>query len=294
MKPGLKAGDFHEFFIQVQEDMRPKFGDQVIHPLYATAAMLNHMEWAARQQVAPYLEAGEESVGYHIDLKHMAATPVGATVRVRSTVTHVGNTKVVSRVQAWHQQVQIGEGALTQALVQASKLYAVVQDFSPPEKNTPNPPLTVPMAELLSADGQSGFRFEILKWETGQFPCSRYDEWLICQISAFAPHQAPQTYKGPFLLRHEIEEWLEAATRLGKGQSGSFQSDFLEPVLELAWADAGEPGTSDCVVRLSQLNLDLPSGKQDTLTLRLSVTEKALARFALQLRDQLDGFPSKL
>lgn len=292
MKAGLKTGDFHEFCIQVQEDMKPKFGDRVIHPLYATAAMLNHMEWAARQQVEPYLEAGEESVGYHIDLKHLAPTPIGATVRVRSTVTRVGSTKIVSRVEAWHQSVKIGEGHLTQALVQASKLYAVIKDLPASASGNPNEAITVPAAELVAQDGQSGLRFEILKWETGHFPCSRYDEWLICELTAFVNGQK-QTYKGPFLLRHEVEEWLEAVARLGEGKSGSFQSDFLEPVLKLEMM-ANEPGECSCVVHLSPLDKDLSDGKQNTVTLRLSVTEKALACFALQLIDQLEGFPSRL
>jgi predicted thioesterase len=292
MKTGLKIGDFHEFCIQVQEDMKPKFGDRVIHPLYATAAMLNHMEWAARQQVEPYLEAGEESMGCHIDLKHLAPTPIGATVRVRSTITRIGNTKIVSRVEAWHESVKIGEGHLTQALVQASKLYAVIKDLPVSVSGNPGEVVTVPAAELVAQDGQSGLRFEILKWETGHFPCSRYDEWLICELTAFVNGQK-QTYKGPFLLRHEIEEWQEAATRLGEGKSGSFQSDFLESVLKLEMMASGS-GDCSCVVRLSQLGEDLPAGKQNTVTLRLSVTEKALTRFALQLIDQLEGFPSRL
>jgi predicted thioesterase len=292
MKAGLQTGDFHEFCIQVQEDMQPRFGDRVIHPLYATAAMLNHMEWAARQQVEPYLEVGEESVGYHIDLKHLAPTPIGATVRVRSTVTHAGSTKIVSRVEAWHESVKIGEGHLTQALVQASKLYAVIKDLPVSISSKPAETITVPAAELLAQDGQSGLRFEILKWETGQFPCSRYDEWLICELTAFVNGQK-QTYKGPFLLRHEIEEWLEASARLGEGKSGSFQSDFLEPVLRLEMTASG-PGECSCVVHLSGLGENLPGGKQNTLTLRLSVTEQSLARFSLQLIDQLKGFPSRL
>lgn len=288
MKPGLKAGDFHEFSIQVQEDMRPKFGDQVIHPLYSTAAMLTHMEWAARQHVVPYLESGEESAGVHIDLRHLAATPIGATVRVRSTVTHLDGKKVVSRVEAWHQAIKIGEGTFTQALVSASKLYAVLKDL--PE-NIDHDPLTVPPAELMAVDGKSGFQFEILKWETGQFPCSRYDEWLVCELNAFINGQK-ETYKGPFLLRHEIEEWLEAATRLGSGKSGGFQSDFLEPVLKLEMA-AGEPGECECVLNLSQSGNGIQA-RREHLALRLNVTEKALARFGLQLADQLEGFPSRL
>lgn len=285
MKPGLKTGDRYEFSIQVREDMQPQFEGKMIHPLYSTAAMLNHMEWAARQHVLPYLEADEESVGYHIDLKHLAATPVGETVTIRSTVTHVGHTKVVSQVEAWHQANKVGQGTLTQALVSKSKLYG----SATPE--TADESLPVPPAELVSLDGKNGVQFEILKWETGQFPCSRYDEWLICELTAFN-NGLKQTFKGPFLLRHEIEEWLDASIKLGSGQDGGFRSDFLEPVLKIEMA-AGEPGECQCVLQLAELGSDSRE-RQNHLTLRLDVTEAMLTHFAHQLREQLDGFPSRL
>lgn len=285
MKPGLKAGEQFEFSIQVREDMQPQFEGTLIHPLYSTAAMLNHMEWAARQHILPYLEPGEESVGYHIDLKHLAPTPLGATVTIRSTVTQVGRTKVVSQVEAWHQTSKIGEGLLTQALVPTHKLYPQLAQQTENEPNNPPP------AELLATDGKSGFELEIVKWETGQFPCSRYDEWLICEVTAFHNGQK-QTLKGPFLLRHELEEWMSAAKKLGTGQGGRFQSDFLEPVIRIELI-AGEPGVCQHILQLSQVG-DQPQDKQNTLTLRMDVSEKMLTHFANQLEDQLEGFPSRL
>lgn len=295
MKPGLKAGDRFEFSIQVREDMQPQFEGTLIHPLYSTAAMLNHMEWAARQHVLPYLEPGEESVGYHIDLKHLAPTPVGATVVIRSTVIKVGRTKVVSQVEAWHQQTKIGEGMLTQALVPIQKLYP--SDARPATSdsngaNGSNDADNPPPAELVSMDGKTGFELEVLKWETGQFPCSRYDEWLICELTTFNQGQK-QTFKGPFLLRHELEDWMAAAQKLSTGQSGHFQSDFLEPVIRVELTAGETTGICQHLLRLSQVGHQ-SQDKQDTLTLRLDVSEQMLAHFAKQFADQLEGFPSRL
>lgn len=286
MKPGLKTGDRFEFSIQVREDMQPQFEGTLIHPLYSTAAMLNHMEWAARQHILPYLEPGEESVGYHINLKHVAPTPIGATVTIRSTVTKVGRTRVVSQVEAWHQQAKVGEGTLTQALVPIEKLYPAATHQAEPTADNPPP------AELVSTDGKTGFTLEILKWETGQFPCSRYDEWLICEITAFQNGQR-QTFKGPFLLRHELEEWKEAAFNLSTGAGGRFQSDFLEPVVRLELR-AGEP-KSPCqhILHLSQIG-EQPQNKQSSLTLPMEVSTPMLAHFAQQFTEQLEGFPSRL
>lgn len=304
MKPGLQIGERFEFSIQVREEMQPQFEGQVIHPLYSTAAMINHMEWAARQHILPYLEPDEEGAGYQIDLKHLAATPLGAIVKIRSTVTQVSALKVTSQVEAWHGETQIGSGTLVQAVVPKAKLYQqpssafekqVMPAEKPPEPaGEPEEALAPPPAELLAADGKSGLAFEVLKWETGYFPCSRYDEWLVCKLIAFQNGQS-DVFEGPFLLRHEIDEWLEAAENLSARKQSGFQSDFLEPVLRLAMA-AGELGNIYCTVQLTPAQDEslLNSTPNPPLTLKLEVSEKALAFFARQLAEQLDGLPSRL
>lgn len=301
MRAGLPVGHRFEFSIQVTEAMRPQFGEQVIHPLYATASMLNHMEWAARQHVLPYLEPGEESVGYHIDLKHLAATPLGATVRICSTVTQVKARKVVSRVEAWHGHRKIGDGLLTQALVSTNQLYSAsaATTFKACQPNSPQKPdpasdafsTLPPPAALLEQTGQTGLRLEILKWETGQFPCSRYDEWLVCQLESL--HQgACQVYKGPFLLRHEIEDWLNACQKIASGEMTHYRSDFLEPVLSIEMTL--QPDTRcRCALTLSEVG-SMPQKRSSSQNLTLSLTQESLTRFCRQLCDQLDGFPSRL
>jgi hypothetical protein len=219
-------------------------------------------------------------------VKHLAATPLGATVKVRSTVTRFSPLKVISQVEAWNDAQKIGEGTLVQAIVPKARLYEATSETAIAEQG-----LEVPPASLISVDGKMGFKFEILKWETGQFPCSRYDEWLICELTALQNGQW-HSFKGPFLLRHEIEEWREAALKLSKGAGGGFQSDFLEPVLTLNLA-AGEPGECQCTLKLSE-PADTPQEGPSHLTLRLEISEKALGIFADQLSEQLEGFPSRL
>lgn len=282
MKPGLEIGHVSEFSVEVTPAMQPRFGDTVIHPLYSTAAMINHMEWAARQHILPFLEAGEEGVGYHVDVKHLAATPVGATVKIRSTVQALTPKRVVSVVEAWHGTQKIGEGTLTQALVSVNNLYAASEKTDAlSDTETPAPPPAV----LQSTNGQQTLHFEVLRWETGSLPCTRYDEWLICRVAASG--HAP--IEGPFLLRYEIEEWANTLKAIRQGHLPGYQSDFLEPVLKMT-VEAGEPGEWQCVCRYG----NPADPKAPSVILKMDVTATALRRFAAQIQHQIEGFPSLL
>jgi fluoroacetyl-CoA thioesterase len=286
MKSGLSLGNQYEFSIEVLQNMQAQFEDTVIHPLYSTAAMINHMEWAARQHILPYLEAGEEGVGYQVDVKHLAPAPIGAKVTIRSTVNKITHHKVTSHVEAWYGQLKIGNGQITQAIVPLNKIY----DKSDPNNETGITQASdaPPPAELTSTDGQSQLQLEILKWETGILPCTRYDEWLICKVSLIANGFSSQE-EGPFLLRHEIEDWLTISRQMMLDDQSGFRSDFLEPVLKIEIKSAGAD-IWDCI-----LNLNAPSkGKHSHPDNKIQIDRTAFQRFLTQLETQLEGFPSRL
>ena len=50
--------------------------------VFATGFMVGLMEWTCLQLLAPHLDAGEGSLGIHIDMSHQAATPPGLTITV--------------------------------------------------------------------------------------------------------------------------------------------------------------------------------------------------------------------
>jgi predicted thioesterase len=281
MKPGLQVGHTYEFSVQVEPEMQAQFGGQVIHPLYSTAAMIAHMEWASRQHILPYLEAGEEGVGHRVDVTHLAPTPVGATVTIRSTVEAITAKRVVSHVEAWHQQTRIGAGHFEQALVPLATLYGQVSSLEAGPVQTPPP------AELVSTDGQRRISLEILKWETGLLPCTRYDEWLVCRARVDQPH-----YEGAFLLHYELTELRDAMLALGAGERSGYESDFLESVLNVKIA-TGEPGEWDCTVQLAPPAEDGGACAARPQA-RFTVSTSTLKQFAARLTEQLAGFPSRL
>ena len=78
--------------------------------VYASPQMIMLMEMACADAIAPLLPAGWVSVGSHVDVKHLAATPVGMTVTARAEVIEVSERSVRFAVSAHDGLDKIGEG----------------------------------------------------------------------------------------------------------------------------------------------------------------------------------------
>lgn len=76
----------------------------------ATPSMIGLMELASWQAVQPALEVGMTSVGSFLEIRHLAPTPIGDVVRVRSELIEVDGRRLVFRVEAWDSVGQVGEG----------------------------------------------------------------------------------------------------------------------------------------------------------------------------------------
>jgi predicted thioesterase len=76
----------------------------------ATPWMITFMERTARDFLAERLPGGITNVGVHVNVRHLAPSPVGSQVRVRVEVLEVDGVKVQFAVQAWDQQEEIGAG----------------------------------------------------------------------------------------------------------------------------------------------------------------------------------------
>src|SRR4029079_2792290 len=81
MKPSLKAGIKHRFAYTVPMNKTvpftyPEAPEIASMPkVFATGFMIVLMEWACVQLITPHLDAGEGSLGTHVDVSHLAATP---------------------------------------------------------------------------------------------------------------------------------------------------------------------------------------------------------------------------
>lgn len=76
----------------------------------ATPSMIAFMERVAANFMQTHLPPGSSSVGVLVDVRHLAATPVGCNVRVTCEVTAVDGRRVDFVVEAWDEIEKVGEG----------------------------------------------------------------------------------------------------------------------------------------------------------------------------------------
>ncbi|MBI4671110.1 MAG: thioesterase family protein [Chloroflexi bacterium] len=84
---------------------------------FATPALVALMENAAFNAVKPLLSETQTTVGAEVNIKHLAATPVGMTVRARAELSQMDGRKLVFKVEAWDDVEKIGEGTHTRFVV---------------------------------------------------------------------------------------------------------------------------------------------------------------------------------
>ena len=99
-----------------------QFKDAMLPPVFSTPMMVLAMENAALNAIKPYLEAGESAVGTAVDIKHLAATPVGHEVIAEAEVTAVEGRRVEFRVSARDEQEEIGNGNHERVVVDMPRL----------------------------------------------------------------------------------------------------------------------------------------------------------------------------
>jgi fluoroacetyl-CoA thioesterase len=89
--------------------------------VYATPMMILHMEMASGSAIAAHLPLGFVSVGMEVKVRHLAATPVGRTVRAISRVIDIDRKSVVFEVEAWDGDRKIGDGTHRRGIVNVTE-----------------------------------------------------------------------------------------------------------------------------------------------------------------------------
>ena len=95
-------------------------------PVFATAFMVGFIEWACIEAIRPYLEPGEHSVGTHVNVSHVAATPAGMNVTAFVELIAVEGRKLSFRVTCRDEVDLIGEGVHERVIINPEKFMARV------------------------------------------------------------------------------------------------------------------------------------------------------------------------
>jgi fluoroacetyl-CoA thioesterase len=108
--------------VVMPEHLASRFKDVTLPPVLATPVMIMIMENAALNAIKPYLDAGESALGTHVDVRHLAATPVGQRVTGEARVTDVDGRRIEFSIRATAGDEEIGTGTHERVVIQVSKL----------------------------------------------------------------------------------------------------------------------------------------------------------------------------
>ncbi len=147
MKDTLQPGESTSFSFRVPAEKTvphlypeaPEFKE--MPTVFATGFMVGLMEWTCLKILAPHLEAGEGSLGVHIDVSHSAATVPGQTVTVDAECTKVHGRRVSFHVKAHDGIDLIGEGEHERMIVPWSRFVARVNEKAKLARVAPIPSL---------------------------------------------------------------------------------------------------------------------------------------------------------
>ena len=123
IQPGLsgEAG-----LLVAEEHTAPRVGSGKIHVL-ATPVMINVIEAAALAAIEHLLPPGHQSLGTVLNVRHIAATPVGMRMKASAFVTGVSGRTVTFRVEARDEKELIGDGTHERVVVNVAKFDQRVQ-----------------------------------------------------------------------------------------------------------------------------------------------------------------------
>ncbi|HWK33928.1 MAG TPA: hotdog domain-containing protein, partial [Hyphomicrobium sp.] len=96
-------------------------------PVFATPAMVALIEAAAVDCVESVLAEGQETLGIHIDVEHIAATPIGMHVTAHAALVARDGRKLTFAVEARDERDLIGRGKHTRIIVDSARFRAKTQ-----------------------------------------------------------------------------------------------------------------------------------------------------------------------
>ena len=134
MKPTLEAGATARltFTVTAEKTVPHLYAEsadfRAMPGVFATGFMVGLMEWACLEVLKPHLDAGEGSLGIHVDVSHSGATVPGQVVTVDATCTGVTGRRVAFEVTAHDGVEVIGKGRHERMVVPWARFVARVNE----------------------------------------------------------------------------------------------------------------------------------------------------------------------
>jgi predicted thioesterase len=96
--------------------------------VFGTPAMVALMEESAAKAVDKYLPEGFATVGVHLDIKHIAATPIGMNVTADAKLTGIDGKRLFFDVEASDEKEKIGSGTHQRYIIELDKFLGKVEE----------------------------------------------------------------------------------------------------------------------------------------------------------------------
>ncbi len=121
MADQLQAGLSFEKTITVDESHAARHLAGKGIRVFSTPEMVRLMEECALEGVLPLLEPNQNTVGIRVEMRHLAATPMGMRVTARCTLVEIDRRRLVFQAEVRDELDKVGEGVNERFIVDAEK-----------------------------------------------------------------------------------------------------------------------------------------------------------------------------
>ena len=124
--PNIPIGTKGESKVRVTSEIAVNFLGVEGARVLGTPYLISYLEFTARNSVLPFLEKGFDTVGARVDVRHLAATPMGMEVTFESELIAVEDRRLTFKVKAFDEKDLISEGTHERALINVERFAARV------------------------------------------------------------------------------------------------------------------------------------------------------------------------
>ena len=132
----LQVGMTKELVITTGPEHTAQFFYRNLPRVVATPFLAGFMERVCAELIDEHLQPGEQSVGALMQLKHIAPTPLGMSIKITARITAVEGPKLTFALEAWDEVEKIAEALHERYIIKADKFMSRVAAKNPPSHGT--------------------------------------------------------------------------------------------------------------------------------------------------------------
>ena len=121
MSSPFKVGMTHEKFLKTGPEHSARHFFPHLPDVFGTPYLVGLFEGVSAELMEPHLSPGEQSVGIAMNLKHLAATPLGMEVRATTEITQMEGKKITFKLEAFDEKEKIGEAVHERFIINEAK-----------------------------------------------------------------------------------------------------------------------------------------------------------------------------